>query len=214
MVTRWTVRVSSVLQWPVKPLVCFRFITTRMATYNWSARSRSRNQSPSLWVVLQVSSSSSYSYFCVWFMFDNAPPCSTVVHFLPRQSLLFDVAPHSSQPSSLRSYALSGNSSQSYFNYNSLYSFSKCNFAHSTNKIHWSNRILVVMLKDRWKTIHGTSNNNVVNCTAQTNVCNTTPIMYTWKQPLHSLAWKNNKANSFFAFIIILSKVKFMTIGN
>ena len=30
------------------------------------------------------------------------PPCSSVVHFLPRQSLLFDITPHSVQPSSLR----------------------------------------------------------------------------------------------------------------
>ena len=34
------------------------------------------------------------------------PPCSTVIHIISRQSLLFDIIPHSVQPSSLRSSSL------------------------------------------------------------------------------------------------------------
>ena len=31
-------------------------------------------------------------------MFHDTPPCSSVVHFLPWQSLIFDITPHSVQP--------------------------------------------------------------------------------------------------------------------
>ena len=44
----------------------------------------------------------------------HTPPCSTVVHFLPTQSLLFDIGTHSVQPSSLRPSSLPSHRPPSY----------------------------------------------------------------------------------------------------